>query len=128
MVVLRALNGGSSNGPRPRMLTLESHLLRALAVAGCAPSFFNGARYCVAPSRRAFSAALDGVVCERCRPAGAARLALETMALLGALPDCRWSDRRQVPDHVAREVSGLTSAFAAWHLDRKPRSLAHVER
>ena len=29
---------------------------------------------------------------------------------------------------AAREASGLTSAFATWHLDRSLRSMAHVER
>jgi DNA repair protein RecO (recombination protein O) len=48
--------------------------------------------------------------------------------LLGALLEGRWSDTRQVPDRVARETSGLTAAFVAWHLDRNLRSLAHVER
>ena len=47
---------------------------------------------------------------------------------LGALLGRRWSETRQVPDHVAREVSGITSAFVAWHLDRNLRFLAHVER
>jgi len=50
------------------------------------------------------------------------------MASLGALLGRRWSETRQVPDHVAREASGITSAFVAWHLDRSLRSLAHVER
>jgi DNA repair protein RecO (recombination protein O) len=50
------------------------------------------------------------------------------LALLGALLEGRWSDTRQVPDRVAREASGITAAFAAWHLDRNLRSLAHVER
>ena len=40
----------------------------------------------------------------------------------------RWRDTRQVDDHVAREASGITAAFVAWHLDRNLRSLAHVER
>jgi DNA repair protein RecO (recombination protein O) len=48
--------------------------------------------------------------------------------LLGALLEGRWSDTRQVPDRVARETSGITTAFVAWHLDRNLKSLAHVER
>jgi DNA repair protein RecO (recombination protein O) len=125
---LRALNQGTSDGRRPPTLILDSYLLRALAVAGYAPSFSDCARCGVAGPHRAFSPALGGAVCERCRPAGAARPAPETLALLGALLEGRWSDTRQVPDRVARETSGLTAAFVAWHLDRNLRSMAHVER
>jgi DNA repair protein RecO (recombination protein O) len=125
---LRALNQGTSDGHRSPTLILDSYLLRALAVAGYAPSFSDCARCGVAGPHRAFSPALGGAVCERCRPAGASRPAPETLALLGALLEGRWSDTRQVPDRVARETSGLTAAFVAWHLDRNLRSLAHVER
>jgi DNA repair protein RecO (recombination protein O) len=125
---LRALNHGTSDGRRPATLILDSYLMRAMAVAGYAPSFSDCARCGVAGPHRAFSPALGGAVCERCRPAGAARPAPETLALLGALLEGRWSDTRQVSDRVAREVSGITGAFVAWHLDRNLRSLAHVER
>jgi DNA repair protein RecO (recombination protein O) len=125
---LKALNHGTSDGRRPPTLILDSYLLRALAIAGYAPSFSDCARCGVAGPHRAFSPALGGAVCERCRPAGAARPAPETLALLGALLEGRWSDTRQVPDRVARETSGITAAFVAWHLDRNLRSLAHVER
>ena len=125
---LRALNDGTSDGRRPPTLILDSYLLRALGMAGYAPSFFDCARCGLAGPHRAFSPALGGAVCERCRPAGAARPAPETLALLGALLEGRWRDTRQVSDQVAREASGITAAFLAWHLDRNLRSLAHVER
>jgi DNA repair protein RecO (recombination protein O) len=125
---LRALNQGTSDGQRPATLILDSYLLRALAVAGYAPSFSDCARCGIAGPHRAFSPALGGAVCERCRPAGAARPAPETLPLLGALLEGRWRDTREVDDHVSREASGITAAFVAWHLDRSLRSLAHVER
>jgi DNA repair protein RecO (recombination protein O) len=125
---LRALNDGTSDGRRPPTLILDSYLLRALGMAGYAPSFFDCARCGLAGPHRAFSPALGGAVCERCRPTGAARPAPETLALLGALLEGRWRDTRQVSDQVAREASGITAAFLAWHLDRNLRSLAHVER
>ena len=46
-----------------------------------------------------------------------ARPAAETLRLLGALLEGRW-ETRDVPGPVAREASGITSAFVAWHLDR----------
>ena len=128
VAALRALTLGTSDGHRPPTLILDSYLLRALAVAGYAPSFSDCARCGIAGPHRAFSPALGGAVCERCRPSGAARPAPETLALLGALLEGRWSDTRQVLDRVAREASGMTAAFVAWHLDRNLRSMAHVER
>jgi DNA repair protein RecO (recombination protein O) len=125
---LRVLDRGTSDGPRPATMILDSYLLRALAVAGYAPSFLDCARCGLAGPHRAFSPAAGGVVCERCRPAGSARPAPETLNLLGALLEGRWADTRTVPRTVAQEASGITAAFVAWHLDRSLRSLAHVER
>jgi DNA repair protein RecO (recombination protein O) len=125
---LRVLDRGTSDGPRPASMILDSYLLRALAVAGYAPSFLDCARCGLAGPHLAFSPAAGGVVCEACRPAGSARPAPETLQLLGALLEGRWADTRAVPRTVAQEASGITTAFVAWHLDRSLRSLAHVER
>jgi DNA repair protein RecO (recombination protein O) len=125
---LGVLNNGTADGVRPSTLILDSYLLRALAVAGYAPSFSDCARCGVAGPHQAFSPVAGGAVCERCRPAGSSRPAPETLLLLGALLEGRWRDTRDVDPRVAREASGLTAAFVAWHLDRGLRSLAHVER
>src|SRR5215207_48648 len=124
----RVLKCGTSDGPRPAILILDSYLLRTLAVPGYAPSFSDCARCVLARPHWAFSAAFGGGTGERCRPTGAARPASESLALLGALLEGRWAETRQVPDHVAREVGGITSAFAARHVDGNLKSLAHVER
>ena len=125
---LRVLNRGTADGPRPAAMVLDSYLLRALAVAGYAPSFRDCARCGVEGPHSAFSPASGGVVCERCRPPGSARPSPETLELLGALLEGRWNATRDVAPRAAREASGLTSAFTAWHLERSLRSLAHVER
>jgi DNA repair protein RecO (recombination protein O) len=125
---LRVLNRGTSDGVRPPTLVLDSYLLRALAVAGYAPSFTDCARCGLVGPHRAFSPAAGGAVCEVCRPAGSARPTPATLHLLGALLEGRWTDTRDVPDQIAREASGITAAFVAWHLDRNLRSLVHVER
>jgi DNA repair protein RecO (recombination protein O) len=128
VAALRALNEGTSDGPRPATLILDSYLLRSLAIAGYAPSFADCARCGLEGPHSAFSPAAGGAVCDNCRPPGSARPAAETLLLLGALLEGRWLDTREVADRVAREASGLTAAFLAWHLDRNLRSMAHVER
>lgn len=125
---LRVLNSGTADGPRPASLILDSYLLRALSVAGYAPSFVDCARCGLVGPHGNFSAANGGVVCDACRPAGSVQPSPETLRLLGALLEGRWTETRTVPDSVAREASGLTAAFTAWHLERSLRSLAHVER
>ena len=125
---LRVLNRGTSDGPRPASMILDSYLLRALAVAGYAPSFRDCARCGLVGPHAGFSAAAGGVVCDRCRPAGSARPAPETLALLGALLEGRWEATRDATSPAMREASGLTAAYVTWHLDRSLRSLSHVER
>ena len=125
---LRVLDAGTSDGPRPASLILDSYLLRSLAVAGYAPTFTDCARCGVVGPHAACSPAAGGVVCELCRPPGSARPAPATIALLGALLEGRWAATREAGDATAREASGITAAFVSWHLDRNLRSLAHVER
>jgi DNA repair protein RecO (recombination protein O) len=125
---LKVLNRGTADGVRAPTMVLDSYLLRALAVAGYAPSFSHCARCGVVGPHRAFSPAAGGAVCEICRPPGSSRPAPATLELLGALLEGRWTDTREVPPPIGREASGITAAFVAWHLDRNLRSLAHVER
>ncbi|SDT24703.1 DNA replication and repair protein RecO [Microlunatus soli] len=126
---LRVLEQGStSDGPRPASMILDSYLLRSLAVAGYAPSFGPCARCGTVGPHQAFSAPAGGVVCEICRPSGSARPAAETLALLGALLEGDWPATREVEPFAVRQASGLTAAYATWHLDRNLKSLAHVER
>ena len=128
VAALRVLNQGTSDGPRPASMILDSYLLRALAVAGYAPSFSDCARCGLVGPHAGFSPAVGGVVCERCRPAGSARPSPDTLRLLGALLEGRWPATRDASPAVQREASGLASAYLIWHLDRGLRSLAHVER
>ena len=125
---LRSLGRGTSDGPRPATMILDSYLLRAVAVAGYAPSFTDCARCGLVGPHRAFSPAAGGVVCEACRPAGSARPAAPALQLLGALLEGRWPATRDVAEPDAKEASGLVAAYVTWHLDRSLRSLAHVER
>lgn len=109
-------------------LVLDAYLLRALAVAGWAPSFHDCAK-CGSPGpHRAFNIAAGGVVCPVCRPPGSAAPAPATLALLAALLSGNWAVA-DVSDPVdRREGSGLVGAFLQWHLERGVRSLRHVER
>ena len=92
VAALRVLNSGTSDGPRPATLILDSYLLRALAIAGYAPSFTDCAR-CGVEGPHDVLACRRRVVCTVCRPPGSARPAAETLRLLGALLEGRWEAR-----------------------------------
>lgn len=109
-------------------LVLDSYLLRALAIAGWAPSFTDCAR-CGAPGpHHAFAVAVGGAVCGACRPPGAAAPAPETFALLAALLSGDWPVADVSAERHRAEGNGLVAAFCQFHLERRLRSLPMVER
>ena len=107
---------------------LGSYLLRALSVAGWAPSFTDCAR-CGAPGpHRSFAVAQGGAVCGVCRPPGATAPAPETFVLLAALLAGEWPAADTSHERHRREADGLVAAFLQFHLERSLRSLPMVER
>ena len=107
---------------------LDAYLLRALAVAGWAPSFHDCAK-CGAPGpHRAFNVVAGGCVCLVCRPPGSASPSPDTMRLLSALLTGDWVLADGSSTGHRREGSGLVAAFLQWHLERGVRSLRLVER
>jgi DNA repair protein RecO (recombination protein O) len=121
---LRSLAGGEHDPG----LVLDAYLLRSLAVAGWAPSFYDCARCGADGPHRAFNIASGGTVCPSCRTPGSSAPAPATMELLASLLAGDWvvADA-SVPQH-RREGSGLVAAFLQWHLERGVRSLRLVER
>ncbi len=121
---LRSLSGGEHDPS----LVLDAYLLRSLAIAGWAPSFYDCAK-CGSPGpQRAFNVAAGGAVCSVCRPPGSGAPDTETLRLLSALLTGDWVLADGSDDRHRREGSGLVSAFLQWHLERGVRSLRHVER
>ena len=109
-------------------LVLDSYLLRALALAGWAPSCYDCA-LCGAPGpHRAFHVQVGGAVCESCRSAGAVEVEPATMVLLGALLSGDWAVADASGQRGRSQASGLVSAYTTWYLERRLRSLALVER
>jgi DNA repair protein RecO (recombination protein O) len=87
-------------------LILDSYLLRALSVAGWAPTFADCAR-CGTPGRH------------RNEP---------TTELLGALLAGEWEIADASDERSRAAASGVVSAYSQWHIDRGLKSLQHVER
>jgi DNA repair protein RecO (recombination protein O) len=121
---LRAMAGGER---RPAQV-LDSYLLRALSVAGYAPSFEHCAHCGLEGPHRWFNPSMGGVLCPTCRVPGSASPAPETVLLLGALLAGDWPVVEAAAPRQLTEASGLVAAYLQWHLERGLRSLAHVER
>ncbi len=125
---LQPLTSGTSDGPRPSAMVMDAYLLRAVALAGYAPTLSACARCGASGPHEAFSPQLGGVVCRRCRPPGSAHPAPATVTYLSSLLVGDWPATRGVAEGTIRQGSGLVAAFIGWHLDRGLRSLSHVER
>jgi len=119
---------------REPRLVLDAYLLRSLAVAGYAPALEECAR-CGKPAAgpggaplTAFAVAAGGMVCESCRPVGAASPAPQSVALMTALLRGDWGSAMRSQRRHRVECSGLVAAYLQWHLEHSIRSLRHVER
>ena len=109
-------------------LVLDSYLLRALALAGWAPSCYDCARCGATGPHTAFHVQAGGAVCPGCRPAGAVDVEPGSMALLGALLSGDWGLADASTSRQRAQASGCVSAYLTWHLERRLRSLSLVER
>lgn len=117
-----------SRGEHAPTATMDSYLLRAMALSGWAPSLDDCAR-CGAPGpHRAFVAQLGGSVCADDAPAGSPKASAETLALMRALLAGDWEAVDAVADRELVAASGLVSAYVQWHLERGIRAFSQARR
>ncbi|MGP7961298.1 DNA repair protein RecO [Sanguibacter sp. A247] len=126
-LLVGALRALSEHRQEPGLL-LDSYLVRALAVAGWAPSFTRCGRCGEPGPHRAFSVAHGGAVCPACRPPGSPAPAPETFELLAALLEGDWVVAGRADARTRREAAGLVAAYSQYHLERSLRSMRMVER
>ncbi|HLU64347.1 MAG TPA: DNA repair protein RecO [Protaetiibacter sp.] len=117
-----------SRGEHAPGLTLDAYLLRALSLAGWAPSFADCAVTGEPGPHSAFVAQLGGVVSDAAAPPGAPRLAPATLELLAALLAGDWEVADASDERTRAQASGVTAAYTQFHLERALRSLEHVDR
>lgn len=121
---LRAL----SERRQPPAVLLDSYQLRALAIAGYAPTFDACARCGVTGPHRHFHAPSGGMLCDDDRVPGSAVPSPFTVTLLSALLTGDWPVVEQSDDRSRREAAGIVVNYLSWHLERGLRSLGHVDR
>ncbi|TDS77605.1 DNA repair protein RecO [Amnibacterium kyonggiense] len=121
---LRAL----ARGDHGASLILDSYLLRALSIAGWAPTFGDCAVTGAPGPHTAFVAQLGGVVADAVAPPGVPRLKTETIELLGALLTGDWAIADASGQSTRGQASGVIAAYVQWHLERGLKSLNHLDR
>lgn len=109
-------------------MTLDAYLLRALSIAGWAPSFVDCAVTGAPGPHSAFVAQLGGVVADGVAPPGAVRLDAATLDVLGALLAGDWPTAEAADDRARAQATGVVAAYTQFHLERALRSLPHVDR
>lgn len=117
-----------ANKEHDSSLILDSYLLRALAIAGWAPSFDDCARCEAKGPHTAFVMQVGSVVCSACKPIGAVSISEQTSNLLGALLAGDWEVADQASDRDRASASGIVAAYSQWHIERGLKSMPHVER
>ena len=109
-------------------LILDAYLLRSLSIAGWAPNF-ESCVHCGATGKHSgFVLQLGGVVCESCKPGGAATIDEQTSQLLGALLSGQWQIADQSSQAARSAAAGIVAAYSQWHIERGLKSLQHLER
>lgn len=117
-----------SRAEHPVSLTLDSYLLRALSIAGWAPSFGACAVTGVPGPHTVFVAQLGGMVADHVAPPGSPRLDPATIELLASLLSGDWDVAEAAEERHQSQASGIVAAYAQFHLERTLRSLQHVDR
>jgi len=124
LAALRSLAGGE----HPAGLTLDSYLLRALSIAGWAPSLDDCAVTGEPGPHTTFVIQSGGVVSDRVAPPGAPRVDPVTLSLLAALRDGDWQVAEASDERTRSRATGLIAAYAQFHLERGLKSLPLVDR
>lgn len=117
-----------ARGEHAAGLTLDSYLLRALSVAGWAPSFVDCAVTGAPGPHTAFVVHLGGVVADSVAPTGAPRLDPATLEVLAALLSGEWAVAENADERARAQATGVVAAYTQFHLERGLRSLEHVDR
>jgi DNA repair protein RecO (recombination protein O) len=117
-----------ARGEHDPSLTLDSYLLRALSIAGWAPTFGDCAVTGAPGPHRSFVVQLGGMVADEVAPPGSPRVDDGTRALLSALLTGDWAVAEGTDERTRNHASGLIAAYTQFHLERGLRSLPHVDR
>lgn len=122
LLLLRGLRALDAAPAHPDLVT--SFLLKMAEAVGVAPALAHCAACGGTERLGGFSLAAGGVVCERCRASGSARVRKGLTTYLAGLAA---ADFEALPVHQVEfsgEAMGITRRFLEYHLERRLESLA----
>jgi DNA repair protein RecO (recombination protein O) len=109
-------------------LTLDSYLLRSLALAGWAVQLTQCAQTGEEGPHHNFVIALGGVVSDTVAPPGSPKIDSDVLALLVALARGDWTVAEAASQKARKQASALITAFTQYHVERSVKSLAAMDR
>lgn len=115
-------------GEHDPSLTVDSYLLRSLALAGWAVQLTHCAQTGVEGPHDTFVIELGGVVSREVAPPGSPRVSEAAISLLQALATGDWIVAEGSDSKTRSQVSALVGAFTQFHVERAVKSLAEMDR
>ncbi|MDO4665877.1 MAG: DNA repair protein RecO [Actinomycetaceae bacterium] len=125
--LLRGALHALANRRQSGALVMNSYILRALAIAGWAPSCTECANCGSAAELEAFSVVSGGLLCAVHRTSAAVGISADDAQVLAALRYGNWEALAHASSATVRKVGGLVAAYAQWHLERRIKSLPLLE-
>lgn len=111
----------------PKML-LTSYLLRALALAGWAPTFDKCSKCGIEGHHNWLSVPLGGVVCDDCAPPQTTYAPDDVVALLSALLLGDWPAIEDAQNGQIRQATRFVAQYLQYHLEKNLQSLAVMDQ
>jgi DNA repair protein RecO (recombination protein O) len=125
LLLQRGLRALDAAPPHPDLIA--SFLLKAAEVIGVAPALDRCAGCGTATGLTRFSFDAGGVLCERCRTAGAYALRSGLTEYMAALAAADLSELPPADATFAGEARGVARRFVEYHLERQIQSLAVLD-
>jgi len=107
---------------------LASYLLRALAIAGWAPTFDECSKCGLQGHHNWLSVPLGGVVCDDCAPPQATYAPDDVVALLAALLAGDWPAIEGAQNGEIRQATNFVAQYLQYHLEKTLQSLSVIDQ
>jgi len=110
------------------MMLLASYLLRALVIAGWAPTFTECSKCGLQGLHNWLSVPLGGVVCDDCAPPQTPYITREVVQLLAALLNGEWLKVAKAQAADARQATSFVAQYLQYHLEKNLQSLSVMDQ
>src|SRR5699024_11061165 len=110
------------------LMLLTSYILRALTLAGWAPTFHECSKCGLTGGHNWLSIPLGGVVCDDCAPPQTPYATDDVVDLLAALLAGDWNVVSQAEPAQTRQATSFVAQYLQYHLEKTLHSLSVMEQ